>query len=331
MRPIAAVVIAAVVSAGPRLAAGQRPGGAPQGSGDVRVVAHVPLGRAFTVAGIELEQDLARPFAYVSRKIGGVRDPGFDVVSLRDPRAARVIYSWRIDNPALHDGLGAVEGKYFKTHGRYYYVECFQFLPSGPDADLGAIVYDVTGLPDTGTVREVGRILAPNSARVAAGDPATAARRGSAAGTPGGFHNVFPYKHSDGRVLMFTTTLSGSEATIYDMDRFLARDPAAGLVGRVPVPGATGRYHDFYVGYDPATRQDKFYGGAQPGGYFVFDVTRPEQPALLTSVTVGYPAVTSSFGRGHTVTPSPDGRYLVTETEYQYAPLRIFDLKPGLD
>src|SRR5437773_1747109 len=35
--------------------------------------------------------------------------------------------------------------------------------------------------------------------------------------------------------------------------------------------------------------------------------------------------------RGHTFTPDPTGRYAVTETEYQYAPLRMFDLKPGLD
>jgi hypothetical protein len=27
----------------------------------------------------------------------------------------------------------------------------------------------------------------------------------------------------------------------------------------------------------------------------------------------------------------PSGRYAWTETEYQYAPLRVFDLKPGLD
>ncbi|MDQ6612689.1 MAG: hypothetical protein M3Y64_09680, partial [Gemmatimonadota bacterium] len=31
----------------------------------------------------------------------------------------------------------------------------------------------------------------------------------------------------------------------------------------------------------------------------------------------------------HTFTPSPDGRYAVTETEYQYTPLRIWDLKDG--
>jgi len=34
---------------------------------------------------------------------------------------------------------------------------------------------------------------------------------------------------------------------------------------------------------------------------------------------------------GHTFTPSPDGRYVIAETEYQYAPLRIFDLQPALD
>ena len=34
---------------------------------------------------------------------------------------------------------------------------------------------------------------------------------------------------------------------------------------------------------------------------------------------------------GHTFTPTPDGKYAVTETEYQWAPLRIFDLQPGLE
>jgi hypothetical protein len=47
---------------------------------------------------------------------------------------------------------------------------------------------------------------------------------------------------------------------------------------------------------------------------------------MITSVT-GVAGMTW----GHTFTPSPDGRYAVLETEYQYAPLRIVDLKPGLD
>ena len=33
----------------------------------------------------------------------------------------------------------------------------------------------------------------------------------------------------------------------------------------------------------------------------------------------------------HTFTPSPDGKYAVTETEYQYTPLRIWDLDAGPD
>src|SRR5689334_11374730 len=240
-RAVAALFVAAL----PALA--QEPG-KPAGSSNVHVLAHVPLGRAFTIAGIEAEQDLARPFAYVSRKIGGISDPGFDIIQMKTPGGARRIYSWRIDHPELHTGLGALEGKYFKTKGRYYYVEVFQFLPSGPDAELGAIVFDVTSLPDTTGIREVGRIMAPNSAREAASDATTAQRRGSAAATPGGFHNVFPYKHSDGRILMFANTLTGTDAKIYDMNKFLAHDPNAGMIGSIPVPGATGRYHDDYVG-----------------------------------------------------------------------------------
>jgi len=34
-------------------------------------------------------------------------------------------------------------------------------------------------------------------------------------------------------------------------------------------------------------------------------------------------------GYGHTFTPDATGRYAVTEVEYRYAPLRIFDLKPA--
>ena len=79
-------------------------------------------------------------------------------------------------------------------------------------------------------------------------------------------------------------------------------------------------YHDFYIGYDPATRQDKFYGAAG-GGYYIYDVTHigTEEPKLITSI-VGPAGV----GRGHTFTPTLDGKYAVTETEYQWAPLRIF-------
>jgi hypothetical protein len=296
---------------------------------NVRLLSHIPLGRSETIAGLTMEQELGRPYVYVSRMQDLSTPAGFSLISIKDPAHAKVIYRYQIANPELHQGFGGMEGKTFKYRGRYYYVQAFQFNQGSPDADLGAIVFDVTGLPDTTKIREVGRILAPNSA-VSGGNAGQCAGHAGCS-LPGGFHNVFPYRHSDGRTIMFATTLTGTYAGIYDMGKFLAGDPDKGLIGRVPVPGATGRYHDFVVQYDPITHRDKFYGGAQPGGYFVFDVSRPETPNLLTTVTDNPNAIVSAFGRGHTITPTPDGRYVVTESEFQYAPLRIFDLKPGLD
>jgi len=84
-------------------------------------------------------------------------------------------------------------------------------------------------------------------------------------------------------------------------------------------------YHDFYVGYEPASHQDRFYG-AGAGGYYVYDISDLANPKLLASVRG-----VAGVAWGHTFTPDPTGRYAVTETEYQYAPLRLFDLKPALD
>src|SRR5262249_22666684 len=130
-------------------------------------------------------------------------------------------------------------------------------------------------------------------------------------------------------------TTNSSSAHVYDIDKVVAAgaNGAAGLVTKIPVPQGTEvnpvvpitGYHDFYVGYDPATHLDKFYGaGIQ--GYYVYDITNLSEPKLCTSITgvAGVPF-------GHTFTPTPDGRYAVTETEHAYQPLRFFDLKPGLD
>jgi hypothetical protein len=287
------------------------------GSPNVHLIAHVPLGGYFRVADADLEQELSRPYAYV----GQIRDrPGFSIIDLKDLNNVKVLYKWKIENAALHQGVGGLRGKYFKLHGKYYLAVCFQFSQGSPDADLGAIIFDVTGLPDTSKIKVVARIRAPE--------------------TPGGFHNLFAYKHSDGRVLLFTTTTT-NRANIYDMEKTLAGDKDQGLIGSVPVPAgsqhkeylpgfpdevvAISGYHDFYLAYDPATRQDKFYG-AGAGGYYIYDVTHTDQVKLITSIT-GMAGV----GWGHTITPTPDGAFAVTETEYQWAPLRLFDLRPGLE
>jgi hypothetical protein len=275
------------------------------GSPNIQVLSHIPLGGFFKSADVEVEQEPDRPYAYVSHREDRCC---FSIVDIGDPTDARVIYHHGIENIELHLGHGGMDGRYFKTRdGRYYYAQSVQFSPGGPNADLGAIVVDVTSLPDVDGVEEVGRIREPDY--------------------PGGFHNIFAYKHSDGRVLLFTTVVGGPFANVYDMELFLAGDEDQGLIARVPVPespyGPTG-YHDMYVGYHPESGRDLFWGAGAGGGH-VYDMSDPENPRLAFSIT-GVSGVT----RAHTMTPTHDNHYVVMETEYQYAPLRIFDVRAAL-
>ena len=171
---------------------------------------------------IEIEQELSRPYVYASLKW---KPSGFDVISVKDPGKARIIYRWRIEDPGIHEGWGADDGKYFELNGRYYYVQAVAFRRSGPDHDLGAIVFDVTGLPDTTTIREVGRIRTPD--------------------TPGGFHNVFMYKHSDRRALLFATVRAPPTAphgaNIYDMGGLPVRRTESRVGWSCAVARAAGR------------------------------------------------------------------------------------------
>ena len=283
-----------------------------QSSPNVHVLSHIPTGGPFTGSDIELEQEVSRPYAYVST----MTDMGLNIVSVANPSEAKVIWRWQIENAELHQGPGTLDNKYFKVNDRYYDVQSVQFGRSGPDADVGAVVFDVTGLPDPATVREVGRIRVPD--------------------LPGGFHNIFVYKHSTGAVLLFATInalpSTPHGANVYDMDRFVAGVPDHGLIAGIPLPeprGAPGGYHDMYVAYDPATRQDKFYGGGPEitplGGYYVFDITDLSNPELLVTMQ----GVAGNPG-GHTFVASPDGRYGLTWSALEMGPFRTFDLKPAL-
>ena len=291
-----------------------------RGSDNIEVVSHIPLGAPLTVADIEIEQELSRPYVYVGRMFDNA---GFDLIDLSNPDGAKLIYSWRIENVELHQGTGGMDGKHFKLNRRYYYVQSLQFGQGGPDHDLGAVILDVTDLPNVKKIKEVGRIREPE--------------------TPGGFHNIFIYKHSDGRVLLLTT-VRGPFANVYDLRKVVKGDLAGARVARIPIPpspetmareqaraqggGAIPSirgYHDLYAAFHPESGTDRFYGGGA-GGYYIYDISDLDNPQLLTSIT-GVPGVRW----GHTFTPSPDGRWAVGETEYQYSPLRIYDLKPGLE
>lgn len=282
-----------------------------RGSPNMTVLSHIPLGGPGSVSDVEVEQDPSRPYAYVARRNGAI---GFDVIDLSDPENARVIKRWRIEDEELHVG-GAMDGRYFSWNGRTYYVQSVQLRQSGPNSNVGAIVFDVTNLPEQMT--EVGRLRQSE--------------------TPGGFHNIYMYAHSSGRPLLFAT--SGQYAKVFDMGRFVdgdgsemddvLRDENRELIGRVPVAETENMwsrgYHDFMVQYHPETGQDRFYGGGG-SGYYVYNVTDLANPELLTTI-LNVPGVSW----GHTFTPTPDGNFAIGETEFQYQPLRIFDLRPGLE
>lgn len=277
------------------------------GSANIDILGHIGLGPRLSVADLDMEQEMDRPYVYVSRMVYGDFGPkGTDIISIKDPNNPEVLYRWRIEDQDLHLPTGGMDVKYFKWDDRYYVVQSLQFGQGGPDSDLGAVVLDVTGLPDPESVKEVARLREPS--------------------LPGGFHNIFIYKHSNGRVLLMTT-VNGPYAHVYDMGMVVEGNVDEALIARIPNPDDSGRrgYHDFYAGYHVETAQDRFYGGGT-GGYYVYNITDLDNPELLVTLTG-----ISGVRYGHTFTPTPDGRYVIAETEYQYAPLRIFDLKPALD
>ena len=293
---------------------GQHSPGA-QGSRNIRITSHIPLSGGGQIsisnteirsADIEMEQELSRPYVYVPM-LGTPSTVHF--ISIKDPAKATLLHTWTIESPELHKGLGALSPTYLKTKGRYYYVNGFQFASAGPDGDLGAIVWDVTGLPNPATIKEVKRIRMPDA--------------------KGGFHETYSYKHSTGLALLFTTsTKPGNGANVFDMDKLVAGDPNQGLIANIP-PGVpevaggapTAGYHDFYVQYDVANKRDVFYG-AGSRGYWVYDITDLKEPKLLTMSGIQF---------GHTFVADPTGRYGYLETEYQWAPMRIVDLKAGME
>src|SRR5262245_34497657 len=222
-------------------------------------------------ADITMEQELSRPFVYICHRFAPT---GFWIVSIKDPSKPKIIYDWKIENAELGRGSGALGPMYAKSKGRYYFLQSFQFGEGGPHRDLGAVVFDVTGLPDTAKIKEVARIYEPEF--------------------PGGFHENFTYKHSNGMALMIANVSGSPYAHVYDIDKVVATGGKEGLVGKIPNPstvdqppgaatGGSRGYHDFYVGFHPETQTDRFYG-AGSNGYYVYDITDLANPKLLTTM-----------------------------------------------
>src|SRR5690606_26491464 len=92
------------------------------GSANIKVLGRVPQGGFGFASDIEMEQELTRPYVYTP----GFTGYFFQIVSVKDPANPQVIYRWTIENAELHRGYGAMDGKYFKIKGRYYYVQSLQ-------------------------------------------------------------------------------------------------------------------------------------------------------------------------------------------------------------
>src|SRR6185437_8573566 len=59
---------------------------------NVKLLSHIPLGRSETISGIAMEQDMSRPYVYVSRMQDLNSPAGFSLISVKDPAHAKVIY-----------------------------------------------------------------------------------------------------------------------------------------------------------------------------------------------------------------------------------------------
>ncbi|RMF58072.1 MAG: hypothetical protein D6746_10100, partial [Bacteroidetes bacterium] len=61
------------------------------GSDNIEVLGHIPLGPRLSVADLDVEQELARPYAYVARMVYGDEGPrGTDIIDLSDPARPKV-------------------------------------------------------------------------------------------------------------------------------------------------------------------------------------------------------------------------------------------------
>ena len=136
----------------------------------------------------------------------------------------------------------------------------------------------------------------------------------------GDFGSLFAYKHSSGATLLLAG--SGGHVTVHDAARMVAGED--GLLAEISTPeraDSTLGYETFMAAFHGETETDRFYG-AGAGGYHVYDITDTDSVKYATS------AMPAAVRRGLSVSPSADGRYLVTTAEYRTAPVRIYDLDP---
>lgn len=266
-----------------------------RGSRNLTLHAHVPFTDGQSTDHLAIEQELNRPFLYVASGTSA----GLSAYSIADPATPRRLMTWALEDAPPNTRSGDLA--LFKYEERHYVIQTLQSDAS--QQAPGAILLDVTNLGTTDTAVRVGSLHAE-----------------------GGLHSLFPYKHSDGRTLLFAT--GGGDMLVYDLGAAINTAGATHPIAALPTPeqiiaGESG-FEDMFVGYHIDMEQDRLYG-AGAGGYYVYDVTDPNAPTQVTHVRDA--AVT----RGHGIQATPDGRHIVTTSGYRTAPIRIFDLQPAFE
>lgn len=252
-----------------------------RGSRNIRVAGQLLIDGG--TAGLAVEQAPDRPYAYLATrgKLGG-----FVALDLTDIASPAPVALWSLAESGGHDLT------LFARQDRHYLVQA---------TSSGAVVINVTGMPDESRLQEAAQI--PEE---------------------GGFRKLFAYRHSDGRALLLAT--GGGPVFVYDLAGVLDGTDALVTTFGPPeqVDTATSGFEAVFAGYEPESGQDRLYG-AGSGGYYVYDFSNPANVRLLVSIS------SAAVQRGRAVTPTPDGRYVVTAAGYRTAPLRVFDLQAALD
>lgn len=248
-----------------------------------------PVAGARYLPDVALDQDPARPLAYVS--VGAV----ISVVDVADPSRPRVRQNVAIDRSI---GQGpVVRDLAVATIGARRLIVAAVEAEQGNSPESTMAVIDVTHSP-----------ARPPSLVLTVTLPGTS-----------GFSRVFPYKHSGGRELVIA--VGGGDAFVFDLELALSGvvEPLARIETPPRVDTRVSGFDGAYAAFEPDSQQDRMYlAGA--GGYYVFDFTDPAAPTLHTRVDA------AAVHRGARAVATPDARLLVTSAGYRLSPLYIFDL-----
>ena len=206
---------------------------------NVQLLSHIPLGRSETISGIAMEQDMTAPVR-VRLAHAGPAQPGRLHAHQRQGSGAR-----QDPLPLPHRQSGAA--RRVRRDGRQDVqvprpVLLRAVLPvqrRGPPMRISARSCSTSRACRTRRrSKKSGASSRPNSAVAKGTNPQCGDAR--AAPSRADSTTSFPYRHSDGRTLLFATTSTGTYASIYDMGKFLAGAADKGFIGRVPVPGSDG-------------------------------------------------------------------------------------------